>query len=524
MALVLLHHWRKIVAILLLLLLLLAKCAGMEQTTNGCAPTGPVHSVNGPLAYPVDTGATVGSGFRTADRPDHNGVDFPVPLGTPVYAFADGTVTAAQDSGVGGFGGWVVLAHVIDGKPLSTVYGHMDPGGVLVTVGQQVRAGQLIARSGNSGQSTGAHLHFEIHDSPDRITQYNPIDPTPYLDQARQGGSTGTTPTGPNTNAAQHAGSTADSARDRNAATVISVGKTMGVSDQGIVIALAVGLVETELRNLASEAVPESKNYPNDGVAPGDAKSVGLMQQQVGMGYGTVAEIMKPDHAATEFYKGLTASGDWQSKAFTEAAADVQRPREDLRGKYGDREAEARELFTRLQGSAPAIAAGACNPTSGTPSRPSDPGTPGSGAAVVAAARAQIGLPYVWGGGDTEGPTGGGFDCSGLTLYAIAKATNGAVALPHYTGDPSNPGQMSQGQPVGDLSQAQPGDLVFFGSDATAEHVGVYAGGGQMIHAPDFGQNVQESPVTSGGQLIAIRRYTTATSGQAVLAAGVPQR
>ncbi|MFF5037861.1 peptidoglycan DD-metalloendopeptidase family protein [Nocardia salmonicida] len=515
---VLLRHWRKILAVILLLLLLFASCEQQKQNT-GCAPSTGGISVSGPLAYPVDPSVEVGSGFQSADRPDHQGVDFAVPLGSPVYALADGTVTAAQDSGISGFGGWVVLSHVVDGKPLSTVYGHMDPGGVLVSVGQQVTAGQPIARSGNSGQSSGPHLHFEVHGSADRIQQYAPIDPTPYLEAARKG-TTATGGTSPNPDQQVAA---ADSARDRNAVTIISTGKGMGVPDQGIVIALAVALVETELRNLASEAVPESKNYPNDGVFPGDHKSVGVMQQQVGMGYGTVAEIMDPAHAATEFYKRLLAT-DWQAKEFTIAAADIQRPREDLRGKYGARAAEARELFTRLQGVAPSGATGTCGPNGGTPGQPTAPGDPGSGAAIVAAARSQIGRPYVWGGGDANGPTGdpAGFDCSGLTLYAYAQATNGAVQLPHYTGDTSNPGQMGQGQPVADISQAQAGDLVFFGADGKAEHVGVYAGGGQMIHAPTFGQNVQESPVSDGGQLIGIRRYITQNDGQAAVAAAAP--
>lgn len=516
----LLRHWRKILAVILLLLLLFASCEQQKQNA-ACPPgTGGI-SVNGPLAYPVDPSVEIGSGFETADRPDHHGVDFAVPLGSPVYALADGTVTAAQDQGVDGFGGWVVLSHVVEGKPLSTVYGHMDPGGVLVTVGQQVTAGQTIARTGNSGQSSGPHLHFEVHNSADRITQDAPIDPTPYLDAARKG-TTATGDSSPDTNQQVAA---ADSVRDRNAAIVISTGKGMGVPDEGIVIALAVGLVESELRNLASEAVPESKQYPNDGVAPGDHKSVGIMQQQAGMDYGTVAQIMDPAHSATEFYKRLTAT-DYQSKDFTEAAADIQRPREDLRGKYGAREAEARDLFTRLQGVAPSGGTGTCSPNGGTPGQPTAPGDPGTGAAVVAAARSQIGRPYVWGGGDANGPTGtpdAGFDCSGLTLYAYAQATGGAVQLPHYTGDTSNPGQMGQGQPIADLSQAQAGDLLFFGADGTAEHVGIYAGGGQMIHAPTFQTSVTESPVAGGGQLIGIRRYITQdSSGQAAAAATAP--
>ena len=96
------------------------------------------------------------------------------------------------------------------------------------------------------------------------------------------------------------------------------------------------------------------------------------------------------------------------------------------------------------------------------------------------------------------------------------------MSLPHYTGDPDKPGQMGQGQPVADLSQAQPGDLVFFGSGQTAEHVGVYEGDGKMIHAPDVGQPVTEAPVSKGGNLIAIRRYTT-TNGQSAVSAAAAQ-
>ncbi|MCX4099098.1 peptidoglycan DD-metalloendopeptidase family protein [Nocardia sp. alder85J] len=502
----LLTHWRKILALVLLLLLLLARCAA-EQDSTTCGPsTGAPHA--GPLAYPLDPNVDIGSGYRTPDRPDHRGVDFPVPEGSPIYALADGTVTAAQDTGVEGFSAWIVISHVIDGTPMSTVYGHMNPGGVLVKVGDQVTAGQLIARSGDSGESTGPHLHFEIWHG-DRLGAGTDTDPTPYLQRARQAATSGGTSPAPDTN--QQA-AVADSARDRNAEIVISTGKDMGAPDQAIVIALSVGLVESELRNLASEKVPESASYPNDGIAPGDALSIGIMQQQAGMGYGTVAEIMDPAHAATEFYKRLLAT-DWQAKDFTVAAADVQRPRADLRGKYGQREAEARDLYTRLQGVAPSGSPGRCGPTGGTRG-PAAPGDAGTGAAIVAAARSEIGEPYVWGGGDAQGPTGGGFDCSGLTLYAVAQATGGAILLPHYTGDPGNPGQMGQGQPVADLAQAQPGDLVFFGAGGSAEHVGVYEGGGLMIHSPTEGQTVTEAPVTAGGQLIAVRRYTSPDTGQ----------
>lgn len=494
----LLRYRRQILAVFIAVLLLIAQCSAEEKQQNYCGTT-PSTAVGG-LAYPVDPDTPVSSGYGYREGGEfHRGVDFPVPIGTSLRAMADGTVTAAQDQGVQGFGGWVVLAHTIDGKPMSTVYGHIDPGGVYVEVGQQVRAGDVIAASGNSGQTTGPHLHFELHDSPDRIQQYNPIDPTPILERIKSGQTTGADSSDQQVSAS----ASTSEVVDRNASAIIATGLEDGVPEEAIVIALAVGLVESEMRNLASEKVPESKSYPNDGVDPGDHASVGVLQQQADMGYGTVAELMQPKHQAREFFRRLLAT-DWQNKTLTEAAADVQRPRADLRGKYAAREAEARALFARLAGHA---ATGGCSPNS--PSSPTE-GT-GKGAEIVAAARRQIGTPYVWGGGDKDGPTNGGFDCSGLTLYAVHAATG--MSLPHFTGGSSKPGQLQMGDPVTGLGDAQPGDLVFFGSNGDAVHVGIYSGTKdgtpQMIHAPTSGQTVTEAPVSAGGNLIAIRRFTT---------------
>jgi len=120
------------------------------------------------------------------------------------------------------------------------------------------------------------------------------------------------------------------------------------------------------------------------------------------------------------------------------------------------------------------------------------PPAPNAGAAAaVAEAKRQLGKPYEWGG---AGPDT--FDCSGLTAWAW-KA--GGKTLSHYTGS-----QWSETARV-DISQLQPGDLVFFGSDL--HHVGLYVGGGQMIHAPQTGSVVSYASiyrsdlVESGGRV-----------------------
>lgn len=103
----------------------------------------------------------------------------------------------------------------------------------------------------------------------------------------------------------------------------------------------------------------------------------------------------------------------------------------------------------------------------------------GRAAAAVAAARSALGRPYVWG---ANGPTG--FDCSGLMQWSYAQA---GVALPR-----TSQAQRYAGRQV-PLSQAQPGDLVTYRSDAS--HVGMYAGNGQVIHAPYPGAPVRYDPV-----------------------------
>ena len=94
----------------------------------------------------------------------------------------------------------------------------------------------------------------------------------------------------------------------------------------------------------------------------------------------------------------------------------------------------------------------------------------GPGAAAVAAAESQIGVPYVWG---DESP-GSGFDCSGLTAWAWGQA---GVSLPHYSG-----AQMADSTPV-PLSDLEPGDLLFYGPGG-ATHVAMYVGGGSDDRGP----------------------------------------
>ncbi|MEU0938972.1 NlpC/P60 family protein [Embleya sp. NPDC005971] len=117
---------------------------------------------------------------------------------------------------------------------------------------------------------------------------------------------------------------------------------------------------------------------------------------------------------------------------------------------------------------------------------------------VVAESSVQwLGTPYSWGGGTASGPSEGfgsgaginGFDCSGLVIFVIAKASGGKQILPH-----SSQIQVTMGQPV-NRNQMLPGDIIGFAFNGSGDysHIGVYMGGGQMVHAPKPGDHVKVS-------------------------------
>lgn len=114
---------------------------------------------------------------------------------------------------------------------------------------------------------------------------------------------------------------------------------------------------------------------------------------------------------------------------------------------------------------------------------PTNPSTSGG---AVGIAMQYLGVPYVWGGADPSG-----FDCSGLVMYVYAQL---GISLPHGA-----TAQYAAGTPI-DYNDLQAGDLVFFGSGGGyMSHVGIYIGGGSMIHAPFEGTVVQIGSVSSGG-------------------------
>ncbi|NKY34440.1 peptidoglycan DD-metalloendopeptidase family protein [Nocardia speluncae] len=122
-----------------------------------------------PLFAHFSAAGSFTSGYGARWGVQHLGVDIAAPIGTPIYAVADGEIIDAGPAA--GFGMWVRVLHA-DGT--ITVYGHVDT--TTVSIGEYVLAGDQIATMGNRGFSTGPHVHFEVW-----LNGSDKVDPIPWL-------------------------------------------------------------------------------------------------------------------------------------------------------------------------------------------------------------------------------------------------------------------------------------------------------------------------------------------------------
>ena len=122
---------------------------------------------------PVKTGSITATMYYSSGK-YHGAVDFGVSVGTPVYAAADGIVVTSTWGGSDSYGYYIKIKHY---NGLYTLYAHGSS--LVVSVGQEVKQGQLIMYSGNTGNSTGPHLHFEVRVSPGGYS--NRVNPLNYL-------------------------------------------------------------------------------------------------------------------------------------------------------------------------------------------------------------------------------------------------------------------------------------------------------------------------------------------------------
>ena len=106
----------------------------------------------------------------------HDGLDMNPGEGTPIGSIADGVVSSVTAFDDGGLGVHVMIDHVVAGQNVTSTYGHMRAGSAAVSVGQSVTAGQVIGNVGSTGQSTGPHMHLELH-----LNGVTAIDPYGWL-------------------------------------------------------------------------------------------------------------------------------------------------------------------------------------------------------------------------------------------------------------------------------------------------------------------------------------------------------
>jgi murein DD-endopeptidase MepM/ murein hydrolase activator NlpD len=160
-----------------------------NSLTMVCAAAGQIAA----SGWTIPVKASVGSGFRTPSRPTHQGVDLIIGRYTPIHAAASGVVSVVKCDedhsgrldcdhdgypGKGGCGWMVEIQHAGD---VMTRYCHMVQR-PFVRIGQNVTAGEVIGRVGTSGNSSGPHLHFEVHLNNDRSSG-GAIDPVPFMEK-----------------------------------------------------------------------------------------------------------------------------------------------------------------------------------------------------------------------------------------------------------------------------------------------------------------------------------------------------
>jgi murein DD-endopeptidase MepM/ murein hydrolase activator NlpD len=143
------------------------RAAAAAASSGGGSISGSTGSGSGVLNYPTDS-RSISAGFPNYSSGSyHGGIDFPVSTGSNVYAAASGTVILVKYLNYS-YGYHVMIDH---GDGLSTLYAHNSQ--ILVSVGDTVSAGQVIALSGSTGNSTGPHCHFEVRVNGSQVNPLN---------------------------------------------------------------------------------------------------------------------------------------------------------------------------------------------------------------------------------------------------------------------------------------------------------------------------------------------------------------
>lgn len=262
-----------------------------------------------------------------------------------------------------------------------------------------------------------------------------------------------------------------DGEQSSNARVIAATARSMGMAEHGAAVGLMTAMQESSLRNLdhGDAAGPDSR---------------GLFQQRSASYSGV--DRMDPVQASRAFFQRLRAVRGWQRLPMWQASQAVQHSADGRRyerwAAFGT--ALARELADAQDGTQ-------CGATAQPGLAPS-PDSTGQVRTVLSAAASQLGQPYVWGGGDSDGPTGGvdevrppGFDCSGLAVFAYGAV---GLALPHSSRSLYDVGRQVP------LQEAGAGDLIFLSSNGRPggiHHVAIVWSPGRIIEAQTFGVPVR---------------------------------
>lgn len=265
---------------------------------------------------------------------------------------------------------------------------------------------------------------------------------------------------------------------------IISVGKDQDVPPRGWQVGIQAGMTESGLRNLTH----------------GDRDSLGIFQMRPSMGWGSAKQLHDVDYQIEKFYDTLDGVDGWQDMPPGKAAQSVER------SAFPDRYQEYDDMAAYLvshHDEADSADSDDC-------SEDDESGDASDTAqAAIKAAKSQKGVPYAWGGGDTNGPSMGsppdagvrGFDCSSLTMYAYDEAD---ISLPRVAADQYDAGKHLP------LDDAEPGDLVFWSNDSgntdAIHHVGIYLGHNKVINAPESGSDVHVSEIWQDGLVKTVTR------------------
>jgi murein DD-endopeptidase MepM/ murein hydrolase activator NlpD len=141
----------------------------LRTTFGGYTSATYVNNPNGKIQWPFSVTVPLSDLFGWRIPPCalcyafHKGIDFDAGEGYPIQIVADGVVSKVNLADDNGLGVYVIVSHNVNGLVFDSLYAHMIPGSVLVSPGQAVKVTQIVGQVGNTGASTGPHLHFEIH-------------------------------------------------------------------------------------------------------------------------------------------------------------------------------------------------------------------------------------------------------------------------------------------------------------------------------------------------------------------------